>query len=126
MVLECVGVDDRCDAIEMYQEVFIGRFSDFCMLPWVGRNLKIHLSLMPGLQGCCCDVFCQVLAEGAVCEGVAMCLLEMFLSCLLAVGCTGGILKSAGKQFHSGSARNVFKVGVGVPLVQWGWFSKEG
>ena len=30
MVLECIGVDDSSDGLEMYWKVFIGGFLDFC------------------------------------------------------------------------------------------------
>ena len=49
------------------------------------------------------------------CDGVAFCLAGGILSCLVAVGSPGDILKSIG-----GAINIVFKVRVGVPLVYKG------
>ena len=64
-----------------------------------------------GLQGCCCDVFFQVMA-GDGCKTVVICLLGRFVSCLAGVGSMWGILKLACRQFLGGAVSNVFMIGV--------------
>ena len=81
--------------------MFIGGCLGFCRLLEVCYCLKNHLDLVPGLQEYCCDIFFYVLTSGLVgsCDSVALCQLDRFLSCPLAVGCTGGILKLACRCF---------------------------
>ena len=47
------------------------------------------------------------------CDGVVMSLLGRFLSCLVAIGSTGGISKSACIQFCGSAMSNVLRLGVG-------------
>ena len=43
MVLECIGLNDTFDGLEMYQKVFIGGLPGFCKLLRVGHHLNICL-----------------------------------------------------------------------------------
>ena len=98
MVLECVVVDDSSDDLENNRKVFIHRFAVFCKLLKAYHHLR--------------NCWFQELGFWAGCDGVTFCLTGRFLSCLVIVGSTGGILRSACNQFLGSTVSSVFKVGV--------------
>ena len=61
-----------------------------------------------------------MLAVGLWCDEVAFCLPGRFLSCLVAMGSTGGISKFACKCFLGGAVSSMFKVEVGGTSAQQG------
>ena len=66
MALDCISVNDSSNSLEMHGEVFIVMLPAFFKLLRIGHFLKNLVNLVLGLQGHCCDIFCQMQAGGLV------------------------------------------------------------